>query len=102
MKKLFIAVMLPAMLALSGCSRQEDKVQYDRAVNVTQSQEPGPERFIVKRVQVVVDSLAYDGQRGVYILLDTQTNKEYVGVSGVGISELGSHQSGKTTYRDER
>jgi hypothetical protein len=61
-------------------------------------------RFTVTRVQVVGDSLPYGDKRGVYVIVDTLTGAEYVGVSGVGITELGSHASsgGKTTTRDER
>ena len=60
------------------------------------------QRFIVNLVQVVDDPLAYNGKRGIYMIKDLSTEKEFVGVSGIGISELGSHNSGDDTVRDER
>jgi hypothetical protein len=51
---------------------------------------------------VFKDTLAYGDQRGLYIIKDTKTNIEYIGVSGIGIAEVGSHQSGKVSVRDER
>lgn len=63
-------------------------------------------RFSVERVGVIEDDLAYSDRRGIYILTDQKTGKQYIGLSGIGISELGSHtqSAGKTTTRvsDER
>lgn len=59
-------------------------------------------RVAVTRIGVFADDLAYNGRRGIYVLTDTKTGKEYIGVSGVGISELGSHSVGKTVASDER
>jgi hypothetical protein len=59
-------------------------------------------RFKVTRVGKFADDLAYGDQRGIYVLVDTKTGQEYVGISGIGISELGSHRSGKTTKTDDR
>jgi len=59
-------------------------------------------RFTVERVGVVDDSLAYGDRRGIYLIRDKQTDKEFVGVSGIGISELGSHPVGKAIVTDER
>lgn len=50
-------------------------------------------RFQVERVGTFSDSMAYDGKRGIYVVKDAQTGREYVGVSGVGIAEVGSHTS---------
>lgn len=65
-----------------------------------------PSRVMVERIGVFKDDLAYGDRRGVYIIRDTQTGREYIGVSGVGISELGSHgvQNGKNSnfLKDER
>ena len=38
----------------------------------------------------------------IYILNDYETNKEYIGISGIGIVEMGSHQQSKSTIMDER
>jgi hypothetical protein len=56
----------------------------------------------VERIAVISDALAYDGRRGVYRIKDNRTGQEFIGVSGVGISELGSHIVGKTQIQDER
>lgn len=59
-------------------------------------------RFELRRVQTVADGLAYDNERGIYLLIDRETGREYVGVSGIGIAELGRHQVGKGSIEDER
>jgi hypothetical protein len=63
-------------------------------------------RVTVERIGVFKDDLAYGDRRGVYIIRDTRTGREFIGVSGVGISELGSHgvQNGKNSnfLKDER
>jgi hypothetical protein len=80
---------------LTGCLPEADT-----PMAVTKTVENG--RIQVTRIGVFEDSVAYDNRRGIYIIKDTATGKEYVGVSGIGISELGVHQSGKTTLKDER
>ena len=60
------------------------------------------ERISVTRISVFKDDTAYDRQRSIYIIRDDETGKEFVGISGVGIAETGSHQSGKTSVSDER
>ena len=95
------AVIIAALL-LSACGPNPNVPMYE--------QEARPEgmgintngRFKVERVGVFEDSLAYDDRRGVYVITDTKTGQEFVGVSGVGIADLGSHQSGKTHISDER
>lgn len=59
-------------------------------------------RFTIVQSDVFRDSLAYGSLRGVYIIIDNKTGKEFVGVSGVGIAETGSHSTGKTSASDER
>lgn len=59
-------------------------------------------RVEITRISVFYDDLAYDGKRGVYLIKDKDTGKEFIGVSGIGISELGSHSSGKAHHSDER
>ena len=87
-------IFIPIMVA--GRSGVPDEVAPQPVAEATAG------RFTVTRVQVVGDSLAYGDKRGVYVIVDTLTGAEYVGVSGVGIAELGSHASGRTTTRDER
>lgn len=82
MKPILITVLL--CLSLAGCELQTPPPKKNLVLERT-------DRFQVVRVSTFEDRLAYGNTRGVYILRDLQTGKEYVGVSGVGISELGSH-----------
>lgn len=60
-------------------------------------------RIHVTRIGIIEDKLAYSGRRGIYIIKDTITGKEFVGLSGIGISELRSHTVGKgLSAKDER
>jgi hypothetical protein len=63
-------------------------------------------RVAVTRIDVIKDDIAYEGKRGVYVIRDNTSGQEFIGISGIGISELGSHtvQSGKSrrTVEDER
>ena len=64
------------------------------------------DRVQVRRLSVIEDTIAYGDRRGVYLITDTKTGREYIGVSGVGITETGSHDeySGKYHHQveDER
>ena len=99
--KFFSGIFIAAMsgLQLTGCEVQappEKKIMM---------LEQG-ERFQVDRVAIFEDRLAYADKRGIYIIRDLKTGAEYIGVSGIGISEIGSHlrSSGKqaVSVRDER
>lgn len=59
-------------------------------------------RFSVTRLGVFDDTLAYGGQRGIYIIRDAETGQEFVGLSGVGVAAIGRHSTGKTSTSDER
>lgn len=63
-------------------------------------------RVTVERIGVIKDAIAYDERRGIYIIVDTKTGKEYIGVSGIGITETSAHavSDGKTSHmvEDER
>jgi starvation-inducible outer membrane lipoprotein len=95
-KKIIVAL---AVLMLAGCEPTPDSLQSDRADKISYQTNT---RFKVERVSVFYDGLAYGDKRGIYIITDTETRQEFIGVSGVGISELASHQSGKTRLSDER
>ena len=92
-----------AALSLIGCEPDQASVNRTNAHDV---ERPDMDRFVVEKVQTVRDDFAYDGYRGVYFITDTSTGQKWVGVSGIGISELGSHtvSHGKTssTEMDER
>jgi hypothetical protein len=60
-------------------------------------------RVEVTRIGVFKDSTAYNSTRAIYLIVDTETGKEFIGVSGVGISETGSHVVSKNqSVSDER
>lgn len=65
--------------------------------------QPKQTRVTVQRLGVFSDALAYNERRGIYIIRDTKTGKEFIGVSGVGIAEVGSHLVSKSVFaEDER
>lgn len=94
MKKLILL----AALALAGCDfgitrvDSEDRQKMPVNVNV---------RVQVVKIQEFRDGLAYDGVRGIYVINDKDTGKEYIGVSGIGITETGRHGCGKGCSRED-
>jgi hypothetical protein len=97
MKKTAISSILAA-LALTGCEPPPNETTMEVVIGKS-------ERFRVEQVGSFDDSLAYHWRRGIYVITDTQTGREYVGVSGVGISEVGQHGDGgkfNSTSTDER
>jgi hypothetical protein len=91
-----------AALLLVGCSPDPDMPMHKqtRGADSVPMQDSG--RIEVTRIGVFRDDLAYNSRRGVYLIRDTKTGAEYLGVSGVGISEIGRHSAGKGTATDER
>lgn len=95
-----------ALLALTGCGPSPNMAMYDQ----TQAAKPAPiadnHRVTVTRIGVFRDDIAYDDTRGIYLIVDTKTGTEFIGISGVGITESSSHMvsTGKTHYvtEDER
>ena len=94
-----IAVVAIAV-ALVGCG-PEPTMGMGVTGTVPNSWESNP-RFSVSRVGVFKDDIAYNSRRGIYIVIDNKTGREFIGVSGVGIAELGSHSAGKGSAPDER
>ena len=88
---------LLAALALSACSPNPDTAMGKQSPAVSSNA-----RVSVTRIGVIEDDLAYDNRRGIYLIHDNQTGSDFVGVSGIGISELGSHPAGKRSAPDER
>jgi hypothetical protein len=97
MKHIRTWISIAALSALAGCQPKPTKVMFLG---------PGPfedeTRFEIRRVGVIKDDIAYHERRAIYVITDTRTGKEYMGLSGVGISELGSHAAAKTRVADER
>lgn len=74
---------------------------------IVQLEVPSPVEVVGNRIRVTKiatfsDTTAYDNERAIYIIHDAETGKEFVGISGIGISELGSHTSGDDRVKDER
>jgi hypothetical protein len=59
-------------------------------------------RVEVIRLGVFRDTIAYKHKRGIYLIRDKKTGQEFIGVSGVGVAETGSHAAGKMIVADER
>lgn len=54
-------------------------------------------RFKVHKEAEFFDATAWNGTRRIYTIKDEQTGKTYLGVTGVGISEVGVHQEERTS-----
>lgn len=93
-------------VGLGGCGPSPDMTMYGQARNAKEGAINDNARATVTRIGVFEDDLAYNGKRGVYLIRDEKTGSEYIGVSGIGIGEIGSHSqvSGKviTSQQDER
>lgn len=88
---------------LSACSPEPDmQMQYRQRLKADAAPVTEGTRVSVERIGVFKDDLAYGERRGVYVIRDKATGREFIGVSGIGISEVGSHQSGKARISDER
>lgn len=105
-KALIGASVLTVWLGGCGCGPQPDMPMHNQTRDAKEVTVNNSARATVTRIGVFEDDLAYNSKRGVYLIRDEQTGKEYLGVSGIGISELGSHSqmAGKvmTTHQDER
>ncbi|KMV67779.1 hypothetical protein WB66_11035 [bacteria symbiont BFo1 of Frankliniella occidentalis] len=102
MKIKLLAVM--TILVLVGCDRWPEPAKSEMGLASQLSADA--DRITVTKLSEFKDDLAYNDWRGVYLVKDKQTGKEWVGISGIGISEVGSHSQmvGKvmTQKADER
>lgn len=93
-----IAFIIAILSLTAGCSRVEPAAETPAGASVGTTG-----RVIVQRLGTFMDDLAYNRYRGVYLVKDTQTGQEYIGVSGIGISEIGRHATGNNMRTsDER
>lgn len=102
MRKALIGAASVLTVGLAGCGPYPDipMRQQSAAANAVALQEQ--QRIQVTRIGVFRDDLAYNRLRGVYSIKDAATGKEYIGISGIGIQETGSHSTGKASVPDER
>ncbi len=99
MKRLFLLFILSFLV---GCEPQREPT-ITQGVSVYAPETSSYKgRFKLELVDYVSDSIAYGSRRGIYILTDTKTEQQFIGISGVGITQIGSHTSGKSTYSDEK
>ncbi|MCX8976534.1 hypothetical protein NLN92_00710 [Citrobacter portucalensis] len=82
MKKI---VVVTFCLFLSACDEGPQPSRIEASVGTDAG------RFSVTQVAKFDDSDAYWGNRKIFLIRDKQTSREFVGVSGVGISEVGTH-----------
>lgn len=82
-------------LACYGCASQPDT-----PMEIQAPQAAG--RVSVTRIGVIKDDLAYGKRRGIYLIRDSETEAEFIGISGIGISELGEHSVRNGSDADER
>lgn len=96
---------VPAMMAILLCGCDATSI-YDQAMYRQERQDikisPEPGRFEIHRVDLFTDNTAYNNTRGVYVIKDTRTGKEYFGVAGIGISELNAPATGPAQRHDEK
>lgn len=89
------------LTTLWGCSPSEQQAAQNEVARPVEA--VTSDRIKVTRLSVIRDDSAYSDKRATFLIVDTETGKEFIGVSGVGIAETGSHSCGKgCTKRDER
>lgn len=100
--KSIVAALVGSVVVLSACAPDPDMTMGKQHGGGSTVSFQDQNRIQVTRIGVFKDDLAYNDRRGVYIIVDTKTGKEFIGVSGVGIQEVGDHQFGKARAQDER
>ena len=87
MKRIMLFLMLSCLCAACDSTSSPALVMEEKH----RSTLPVEARFHIVRYAVFEDSLAYDGKRGIYLIEDRETSRTYVGLSGIGITEVGDH-----------
>ena len=88
---------LAALVLVVGCNKQPDT-----PLSIKDASSIAECRVQITRIGVFKDDSAYNNKRSVYIITDSKTGKEYIGVSGVGISEVVERAPGKPETRYEK
>ncbi len=87
-------------LGLTNCGPKATMKMKTETTPETKLEREGP-GYKIERLGIFEDDLAYGGKRGIYEITDTETGEKYFGISGIGITELGSHaiitSNGKST-----
>lgn len=91
------------VLLLAGCGPSPDMPMFQQSAKPATLAVQDNARVTVTRIGVFRDDLAYESRRGVYVIQDKTTGQEFIGVSGIGITEIGRHSCGKgCSHEDER
>ncbi len=98
MKKLILILIA---FSIAACADNSDQTNL---INSKFESAENSDRFTVTKVSKFKDTDAYNQYRCIYLIKDNLKNKEYLGVSGIGVSELGSHPEGEegSPVADER
>lgn len=94
------AIILAAVL-VSGCVRDPTMQMHDQTIPAHAMEVEDGSRVSVSLIGVFADELAYSNRRGIYVIRDTETGQEFIGVSGIGITEIGRHSCGKGCSRED-
>ena len=81
-----------------GCDDKSDPTK----IEVRQPTEAAGTRVKVEQLGWFADDTSYKGYRRIYLFTDTATGRQYLGVTGVGVDDVGAHKQGKSTVKDER
>lgn len=93
--KYFLVLVL---ITLTACTKSPNgKAQDTQRGNADYAPVTSSDRVTVERISVFRDDTAYDGTRAVYLVTDHKTGKEFIGISGVGVSETGTHSEVQNT-----
>ncbi|SSY80313.1 hypothetical protein [Alysiella crassa] len=93
-------IILTSLLMLAACGEIEAESARLKEQKKVEMENQG--RVKVTRIARFHDDLAYQNNRGIYLIKDNKTGKEFIGISGIGITEIGSHWVGKSPVSDER
>lgn len=88
-----LALLLISLLALTGCSDYSQKPQTT------------PAQASSLRIQIIEASEFSDARgspRSVLLVKDTKTGREFVAISGCGVTELVTESDGKHTHTVEK
>ena len=94
-----LLLLVGSMGLLAGCYPEPD-MPMEKQGRTKEAVLKENNRISVTRVGIFEDDIAYGSRRGVYLIVDSKTGKEYIGISGVGISENACHwvSTGKSGY----
>ncbi len=99
-----LGILLAAAFCLFSCDSSKSsidiKTEQEFAEKIIGS------KYKINRIAVLPDNLAYNGKRGVYEICNIKGELIYFGISGIGVSDRGSHTKSDgedtSTVQDER